>query len=88
MSSFLPQDRWYSKWLVFGAVSLGFFFLNLATFTSLGLVLFTMKSEMNWSITATLFSFTFLGLATGLTSPLPGMTMRSWAIGKIAWSDW
>ena len=43
MSSFLMQNQRLSKWLVFGAVSLAFFFLNLATFTSLGVVLFTME---------------------------------------------
>jgi MFS family permease len=78
MSSFLMPDQRLSKWLVFGAVSLAFFFLNLATFTSLGVVLFTMEAELHWSITSAVFSFTFLGLACGLTSPLPGMTMRTW----------
>ena len=78
MSSFPSQDQRLSRWLVFGAVSLAFFFLNLATFTSLGVVLFTMEGELHWSITSAVFSFTFLGLACGLTSPLPGMTMRSW----------
>jgi MFS family permease len=78
MSSLALQDRGFSKWLMFGAVSFAFFFLNLATFTSLGVVLFTMEAELHWSITAAVFSFTFLGLACGLTSPLPGMTMRSW----------
>jgi MFS family permease len=78
MSSFLAQNQWPNKWLIFGAISLAFFFLNMATFTSLGVVLFTMEGELHWSITSAVFSFTFLGLACGLTSPLPGMTMRTW----------
>jgi MFS family permease len=74
----MPESSSLTKWLMFAAVSFAFFFLNLATFTSLGVVLFTMEGELHWSITAAVFSFTFLGLACGLTSPLPGMTMRSW----------
>jgi MFS family permease len=60
---------------VFGAASLAFFFLNLATFTSLGVVLYTMAAELHWSFTATGFSFAFLGLACGLSSPLPALMM-------------
>src|SRR6202044_3322372 len=78
MDNSAVHDRQPGKWLMFGAVSFAFFFLNLATFTSLGVVLFTMEAELHWSITSAVFSFTFLGLACGLTSPLPGMTMRSW----------
>ncbi len=78
MSNFPAPNQRLRRWLVFGAVSLAFFFLNMATFTSLGVVLFTMEAELHWTITSAVFSFTFLGLACGLTSPLPGMTMRSW----------
>jgi MFS family permease len=66
---------------VFGAASLAFFFLNLATFTSMGVVLFTMVAELHWSYTAAGFSFAFLGLACGLSSPLPAMTM-GWIGGR------
>jgi MFS family permease len=57
-------------------VSFAFFFLNLATFTSLGVVLYSMVAELHWSFTAAGFSFSFLGLACGMSSPLPAMTMR------------
>jgi MFS family permease len=70
------QLQWLNKWLVFGAVSLAFFFLNLSTFTSLGVVLYTMVAELHWSMTAAGFSFTLLGLACGLSSPLPALTLR------------
>lgn len=76
------QFQWLNKWLVFGAVSLVFFFLNLATFTSLGVVLYTMVAELHWSMTAAGFSFTLLGLACGLSSPLPALTMR-WLGSRI-----
>jgi MFS family permease len=58
-----------------GAVSLVFFFLNLSTFQSLGVVLFAMVAELHWSMTAVGTTFTFLGLACGLSSPLPGGLM-------------
>jgi len=65
-----------SKWLVFAAVSVAFCFLNLATFTSLGVVLFTMAGELHWSMTEAFFSFSLLGIACGLSSPLPEMSLR------------
>lgn len=64
------------KWLILAAVSLAFFFLNAATFTSLGVVLFTMVKELSWSQTAAGFSFSLLGIACGLSSPLPAATLR------------
>ncbi len=82
MTRFLSQDQWYSKWLVFGAVSFAFFFLNLATFTSLGVVLYSMVAELHWSFTAAGFSFSFLGLACGMSSPLPALTMK-WFGGRV-----
>lgn len=82
MSKFASQDQWLNKWLVFGAVSLVFFFLNLATFTSLGVVLYSMVAELRWSLTAAGFSFAFLGLACGLSSPLAALTMK-WFGGRV-----
>jgi MFS family permease len=66
----------FSKWLVFAAVSVAFCFLNLATFTSLGVVLFTMAGELHWSMTEAFFSFSLLGIACGLSSPLPELSLR------------
>jgi MFS family permease len=76
MSDTAQNDQWVGKWLVFSAVSLVFFFLNLATFTSLGVVLFTMVGELHWKMAAAGFSFSLLGIACGLSSPLPTLTMR------------
>src|SRR5258708_32127490 len=67
---FMDHPR-VNKWLAFSAVSLAFFFLNLSTFTSLGVVLYTMVAELHWTMTAAGFSFSVLGLACGLSGPLP-----------------
>jgi len=64
------------EWLVLAAVSAAFFFLNAATFTSLGVVLYSMLSELHWSQTAAGFSFSLLGIACGLSSPLPAILMK------------
>jgi MFS family permease len=66
----------YRKWLVFGAAAFAYFFVNFATFASLGVVLFTMAGELNWSMTAAGFSFSLLGLACGLSSTLPTIAMK------------
>jgi MFS family permease len=77
MSTLSKQARSPGRWLVLFAACLSFFFLNLATFQSLGVVLFSMAGELHWSNTAAGWSFAFLGAACGLTSPLPGMMMQS-----------
>jgi MFS family permease len=76
MSNSVDQRSFANRTCVFGAVSLIFFFLNVATFTSLGVVLYTMVAELHWSMTAAGFSFTLLGVACGLSSPLPALTMK------------
>jgi MFS family permease len=64
------------KWLVLLAVSLIFFFLNGATFASLGVVLFSMIKDLHWSQTAAGASFSLLGIACGVASPLPALLMK------------
>ena len=64
------------KWPTLGAVSLVFFFLNAATFASLGVVLFSMIGDLHWSQTAAGFSFSLLGIACGVASPLPAILMK------------
>jgi MFS family permease len=81
MATASPPNQWFHKWLVFGAVSLAFFFVNFATFASLGVVLFTMVRDLHWSLTAAGLSFSFLGLSCGLASPLPALTMK-WIGGR------
>ena len=62
--------------LIFVAVSLGFFFVTATTFTSLGYVLYTMVDDLGWSQVAAGLSFSILGLACGLSSPLPPFIMK------------
>ncbi|MCE7798006.1 MFS transporter [Sphingobium sufflavum] len=62
--------------LVMIVASLGFFFVTATTFTSLGYVLYTMVAELGWSQAAAGLSFSLLGLACGLSSPLPPLLMK------------
>jgi MFS family permease len=71
IANILPARRWCA----FGGASLVFFFLNAATFTSLGVVLFTMAADLHWSMTDAGLSFTALGLSCGLSSPLAAVAM-------------
>jgi MFS family permease len=64
------------QWSTLGAISLVFFFLNAATFASLGVVLYTMIADLHWSQTAAGFSFSLLGIACGVASPLPAILMK------------
>jgi len=62
--------------LIMIVVSLGFFFVTATTFTSLGYVLYSMVADLGWSQAAAGMSFSFLGLACGLSSPLAPMMMK------------
>ncbi|MFT2090005.1 CynX/NimT family MFS transporter [Paraglaciecola sp. 2405UD69-4] len=62
------------------AFSLGFFVITAATFTSLGVVLPAMVTEMNWDWTTAGLGFTFLGIACGLSSYLPTVTIKNWGL--------
>jgi len=64
------------RWWVLGVLSLIFFFLNGATFASLGVVLFSMVADLHWSQTEAGASFSLLGIACGVASPLPALLMR------------
>lgn len=64
------------KMLIMFAASLGFFFVTATTFTSLGYVLYMMVEDLGWSQAAAGGSFALLGLACGLSSPLPPLLMK------------
>jgi MFS family permease len=72
-----PVSRSY-PWLVLASFSLLFFVVTAATFTSLGVVLPSMVQELGWSWTDAGLGFTLLGLACGLSSYLPALS-----IGKL-----
>ncbi|TCM17051.1 cyanate permease [Novosphingobium sp. PhB165] len=77
MSSGLSAPKSISRSaLVMFAASLGFFFVTATTFTSLGYVLYTMVAELGWSKAAAGLSFSLLGMACGMASPLPPMLMK------------
>jgi MFS family permease len=71
-----PPDRPHQKWFVFSAAALAYFFVNFATFASLGVVLFTMVGDLNWSMTEAGFTFSLLGLTCGLTSTFPATATK------------
>ncbi|WP_289031448.1 MFS transporter [uncultured Paraglaciecola sp.] len=62
------------------AFSLGFFVITAATFTSLGVVLPAMVTELNWDWTTAGLGFTCLGIACGLSSYLPTITIKRWGL--------
>lgn len=65
----------YRRWLILLSVSFMFMFVTGATFTSLGVVLYTMMGDLHWSRAAGGICFSVLGLTCGLSSPLPAMMM-------------
>lgn len=62
--------------VTFTALSLIFFVVSAGAFSSLGVVLPEMVSELHWSWTAAGWGYTFLGLACGLASFLPAILIR------------
>lgn len=64
------------RWWVLAAVTLSFFFLNAATFASLGVALYSMIQDLHWSHAAAGFGFSLLGISCGLTSAFPPMLVR------------
>ena len=64
------------RWIVLAILSLAFFFVTATTFTSLAVVLFTMSAQLHWSMAEAFSSFSLLGLACGLSSPLPAISIR------------
>lgn len=67
-------------WSVLTAFSLLFFIITATTFTSLGVVLPAMVHTFNWSWANAGLGFTLLGLACGLSSYLPAITIRKWGV--------
>ncbi|MDB5427487.1 MAG: transporter [Phenylobacterium sp.] len=68
----LPARRWFT----FSALSLIFFVVAAGAFSSLGVVLPAMVSEMHWSWTQAGLGYTLLGVACGLGSLAPAVLIR------------
>ncbi len=63
-------------WLALAALSLLFFHITAATFTSLGVVLPAMVTELHWSWGDAGLGFTLLAVACGLASLAPALVIR------------
>lgn len=64
------------RWFTFAALSLIFFVVSAGTFSSLGVVLPAMVTELGWNWTEAGLGYTFLGLACGLASFAPAVLIR------------
>lgn len=66
--------------LILFTFSLCYFTITAATFSSLGVVLPSMVSELDWDWTIAGLGFTCLGIACGPSSYLPSITIRKWGL--------
>jgi MFS family permease len=67
-------------WFILITFSFCFFVISASTFSSLGVVIPFMVTELGWDWTTAGLGFTFLGLACGTTGYLPSITIRRWGI--------
>jgi MFS family permease len=65
-----------SRWLAFASLSLIYFVISAGAFSSLGVALPAMVTELKWSWEEAGWGYTFLGVACGLVSPLPAALIR------------
>jgi OFA family oxalate/formate antiporter-like MFS transporter len=65
-----------TRWLLFAVISAIYFTISAATFSSLGIVLPYMISELSWSWSQAGTGFSLLALLVGLASALPAWTIR------------
>ena len=71
----------FKGWLKFTLVSVVFFQITAATFTSLGVVLPFMIEEMTWSWSRAGLGFSMLSFMVGIASRLPSWTLRKFGAG-------
>jgi cyanate permease len=64
------------RWLTFAALSALFFVVTAGTFSSLGVALPAMVSELGWNWTQAGLGYTLLGVACGLASFMPAVLIR------------
>lgn len=67
-------------WFILITFSFCFFVVTAATFTSLGVILPSMVSELGWDWTTAGLGFTFLGIACGTSGYIPTITIRKWGL--------
>jgi cyanate permease len=66
----------FRAWMTLSCVSLLFFLVTALTFSSLGVVLPAMVSELHWSWSAAGIGFSLLGVFCGITATVPAMLIR------------
>lgn len=69
-----------TRWLLFAVISAIFFLISAGTFSSLGVVLPFMISELSWSWSQAGTGFSLLALTVGLASTLPAWILRRYGI--------
>ncbi len=73
------------RWFTFAALSLAYFTVSAGAFSSLGVVLPAMVTEMHWSWAQAGLGYTLLGVACGLASFLPAVLIRLFGVrGSMA----
>ncbi len=73
------------RWFTFAALSLAYFVVSAGAFSSLGVVLPAMVSEMHWNWAQAGLGYTLLGVACGLASFLPAVLIRMFGVrGSMA----
>ena len=61
---------------IMAVISFVFVFLNISSFNTLGVVLSYMIEDLNWTFTEAGFSYTLLGIACGMGSLLPMISLK------------
>ncbi|MGQ0383857.1 MAG: MFS transporter [Gammaproteobacteria bacterium] len=64
------------RWMMFAVISLTFFLINGATFSSLGVVLPHMIAELSWTWSQAGAGFSLFALTVGLASTVPAWILR------------
>ena len=65
-----------NRWLAFASLSLIYFVVSAGAFSSLGVALPAMVTELKWSWEQAGWGYTLLGVACGLGSPFPAVLIR------------
>jgi MFS family permease len=74
-----------NRWLAFASLSLIYFVISAGAFSSLGMALPAMVAEQGWNWTQAGWGYTLLGVACGLASLLPAVTIRRFGVrGSMA----
>lgn len=68
------------SWITLAAVSVVYFLITATTFSSLGVVLPAMISELHWSWGGAGTGFSLLGVAAGVTATLPATMIRRFGV--------